>query len=185
MSGLLDIGPLTETVTLVRGEKKNELIVHGITAEGFFYMMQRFPEIRLMMERRANEITPERLMAMAPPTIAFVIGCGLVDPGDDTSTTEWQLFVSEQAKIARKLSVSEQLKFIMAIFKLTFSEGVSPFVDQLAVLMGVSPMASQTTTDGAQDTQSPDTLSASLVGGGMRRRRGAPPPDNSQHGQSS
>lgn len=185
MSGLEDIGPLTETLVLVRGQKEFNLTVHGVTAEGFFYLMQRFPEMRLLMERRIGEITAEHLMEVAAPASAFVIGCGMVDPSDDMSITEWQSAVGTQAKHARRFNVSEQLKILTAIFKVTFSEGLGPFVNQLAVMMGVPPMASQTASSEEPDTPSEGTLSASLVGDAPRKPRGARPPVNSQHGLNS
>jgi hypothetical protein len=172
MSGLQDIGPLTEVVTFVRGQKTSEQVVHGITAEGFFYLMQKFPEVSLLMEKRAGEITPERLMSMAPPTIAFVIGCGVVDVDEKMSDIDWQVAVGEQARHARKFSVSEQLRLISAIFKMTFSEGVSPFVEQLAALVG-DTAGSQGRTGEAPATPSQGTLSASLVVGKMSGPRGA------------
>lgn len=186
MSGLEDIGPLTETLVLVRGQRSHEVVIHGVTAEGFFYLMQRFPEMRLLMERRIGDITAERLMEVAAPAAAFVIGCGMIEPLDDMSVTEWQSAVAVQAKAARKFNVSEQLRILTAVFKVTFSEGVGPFVDQLAVLMGVTPVASQKTAENEeQATTSQDTLSASLVGDVPKGPRGARHRASSQHGLNS
>lgn len=185
MAGLQDIGPLTETLVFVRGQKTIELTVYGITAEGLFYLMQKFPEIRLLMERRVNEITPERMMEMAPESIAHVIACALVDAGD-MDKDEWRAAIVEQAKLARKMNMSDQLRLITTTFKVTFSEGVGPFVEQLAALMGVTPATSPTVAAEEPDMPSPGTLSASLVGAvEMKKPRGVRRQGSSQPGLNS
>ena len=59
-----------------------------------------------------------------------MVGVGAVAPEED----DWLKKVEESAKVAKTLSATEQLSAIVSIFKMTFPEGVGPFVDALRAL---------------------------------------------------
>lgn len=121
MPGLLDIAPLTETVT-VSGVAVE---VYGISATGVALLMQRFPEIRALVSGREIDASPERLFELVPHAIASIIaaGCGL--PGDQAAE-----------RIAGRLPVAEQLELMRAILRLTLPAGIAPFVEGLQELLG-------------------------------------------------
>lgn len=126
MVSLLDVGPLTDTVK-VRGK---DVTTYPITPAGLFYLIRQSEEIRLLLDGRASEIQPDRLMTMGPDNIALVVGVGAVAPEED----DWLKKVEDSAKVAKTLSATEQLSAIVSIFKMTFPEGVGPFVDALRAL---------------------------------------------------
>jgi hypothetical protein len=126
MVSLLDVGPLTDTVK-VRGK---DVTLYPIAPAGLFYLIRQSEEVRLLLDGRASEIQPERLMQMGPDNIAMVVGVGAVAPEEP----DWLSKVEESAKVAKTLSVTEQLSAIVKIFAMTFPEGVGPFVDALRSL---------------------------------------------------
>jgi hypothetical protein len=117
MAGLLDIAPLTESVSV--GGASVE--VFGVSAKGVAVLLSRFPELREMMTGR--EVAPARLMEMGGEAVAAIIAAGCGEPG------------SEYHEIAAgRLSVDVQADFLAKILKLTFPNGIGSFVGKLTAL---------------------------------------------------
>lgn len=155
MTSLQDIGSLSEEITVSRNVT---LQLYGVTTESLFHLMGKFPEIKLLMQRRAAEIKPERIMEMTPRIVSYIIGAGLTDPDiDDHFKT-----IEKNAKLARRLGLADQLKAVNKVFELSFPEGVGPFVEQMQLLTK-SFRVGQPTTEMEPASKSPDELSASLV----------------------
>lgn len=114
MVGLIDTASAVETVTI--GKVKVE--VPGISAHGISILLRRFPELRKMMSRKGADA--ELLMKMGPDIVVAAIAAGLGLPGDE----------AEEAR-ARVLTFGPQLDLIEAILRVTFPDGLLPFVQKL------------------------------------------------------
>jgi hypothetical protein len=128
MSSLLDIGPLTEEVT-VRG---TPVTCYGVSAGGLFYLLNNYPEIRQILEKRVANISVETLLEKAQPAISAVIAIGTTDPDEYVANSKsWKAAVEKGIPRANSLGVSDQLAMVSTIFKLTFPEGTGPFVERI------------------------------------------------------
>lgn len=121
MPSLLDIGDLTEPVT-IRGKV---LQVQGISAEGLFALLKEFPELRKLMTGNADEAVIASLTEKLPESLGMIIAAGTGTPGNE-----------EAGRKARMLAVGEQIQLIHAIWKLTFPRGVKDFIEALEALTG-------------------------------------------------
>ena len=119
MAGLLDIAPAVDTVD-VRGAA---IEVFGVSAKGFTVLLGRFPELRMMMAGREVEV--DRLMEMGGDAVAAIIAAGIGHPGD-----------KDQEAAASRLGVDIQADFLAAIIRLTFPNGLGPFMEKLTALGG-------------------------------------------------
>jgi hypothetical protein len=153
MTNLLDIASLSEEITISKGVT---VTLYGITIESLLKMMSKFPEIKLLMERRASDITPQRIMEMTPKVAAYIIGVGMTDPDTD----DIDKAATTKMKIARRIGLSDQLKIINKIFEITFPDGVGPFVEELQHLTRSFKVETRVEE---QESSSPGGLSASLV----------------------
>jgi hypothetical protein len=117
MTSLLDIAPVSVTVN-VRG---TDLEVKGISAKDVVNLLKRFPEIRKLLVNRT--VTPEALIEFVPDAISAIIAAGTGAGGDKQ--------VEERAAT---LAVAEQAKILGHVLKLTFPEGLGPFVEQMRAL---------------------------------------------------
>lgn len=131
MVGLVDIAPATTTVAGVE--------VFGVSARGIAYLLNRFPQLRMLMA--GGEVSAEDLITMAPDAVSAIIAAGTGTPG-----------VTAAEEAADRLSLDMQADFLTAILRLTMPKGVSPFVEKLTTLgntLGVN------TDVKAQDTTLP------------------------------
>lgn len=117
MVGLIDIAPLTKTVTIC----DVTVNVSGVSARGIAQLLARFPELRALMTGR--EVAIENLLSLGGDVVAAIIAAGTGVPGDTAA---------EQA--ADKLSVDEQADLLVAIIELTMPRGLGPFVEKLSRL---------------------------------------------------
>jgi len=159
----------------------------GIDARSLFHLIQTVPEMTFLMQRRFEELTPERLMEMGPDAVSKVIAMGIVAAQDDSANARlsgeaWKKAIEKEAKIAIRLGFPDQLKLISAILEITFPEGVGPFVVQLNNMAGKFNTATsallQTTGGTEPATKSTEQLSAAFVTDGVKIARGVPPPAN-------
>jgi hypothetical protein len=117
MVGLIDIAPLTTTVTI----RKVPVDVSGVSARGIAQLLARFPELRALVTGR--EVAIENILALGGDVVAAIIAAGTGSPGDEAA---------EQA--ADRLSVDEQADLLVAIIELTMPRGLGPFVEKLSRL---------------------------------------------------
>jgi hypothetical protein len=122
MVGLLDIAPLTQTITV----RDHPIEVAGVSAKGVAQLLLRFPELRALISGR--EVGLDQLLALGGDIIAAVIAAGCGVPGDERAEAA-----------AGRLGLDDQAELLAAIMKLTMPQGIGPFVEKLA-RMGLKPV---------------------------------------------
>ena len=131
MVGLVDIAPITSTVT-VRGQ---DITVTGVSARGIAHLLARFPELRALMTGR--EVALDDLLRLGGDVIAAIIAAGTGASGDvDVETA------------ADNLTLEEQADLLAAIVELTMPRGLGPLVERLSRLglLAGGASATQATT---------------------------------------
>ena len=125
MTSLLDIGPLTEEVSV--GGKT--VTVNGLSPEGFFYLLEKFPAIRSMFGGGVKSVDIGMLQSVGPMCVATVLAIATTDrnlyPGP---LFDWNKAVEEAAKVAVALPAHYQMALFQAALRLTFPEGIGPFI---------------------------------------------------------
>ena len=134
MVGLVDIAPVTSTVT-VRGQ---DITVTGVSARGIAHLLSRFPELRALMTGR--EVALDDLLKLGGDVVCAIIAAGTGSPGDHAAETA-----------ADNLSLEEQADLLGAVVELTMPRGLSPLVEKLSRLglMAGASSATQATTSRA------------------------------------
>lgn len=121
MVGLLDIAPLTKTVTI----RDQPIEVTGVSAKGLAQLLLRFPELRALISGR--EVGLDQLLSLGGDIIAAIIAAGCGQAGD-----------AQAEAAAGRLGLDDQAELLAAIMTLTMPQGLGPFVDRLA-RMGLKP----------------------------------------------
>lgn len=116
MVSLTDIAPARTTVP-VQG---HTIEVNGITAKTIAALLERFPEVKLLM---AGKQSTANLFELAPTAIAAIIAAGTGKPDD-----------LDEEQAAARLPIEDQANLIEAISKLTFPSGFGPFVERIMAL---------------------------------------------------
>lgn len=125
MTSLLDIGPLTEEVE-IRGTK---LSIQGLTAGHLFQLFSEFPDMRKLLEA-GDDSSPQAIMLnLAPDLIARIIAIATGSPGD-----------KEVEAKAKTMGATDQLVILSAVQRLSFQDGLGPFLDRINHLMGSTLM---------------------------------------------
>jgi hypothetical protein len=123
MADLLDIAPSTAVEVVKIGEHRVK--VQGISVDAIASIVARFPGLRALASGDIGGDIILRMIegcgAAAGPIIAA--GCGHL--GDE-----------EYERLGARLLPEYQLKFLRAIFGLTFPNGVGSFVQELTSLIG-------------------------------------------------
>lgn len=130
MVSLMDVGEARETVPI----RNKDVEVTGITAKGLLVLLSRFPEVRKMVASRGQDVSAEDLMTLAPEAIACVIASGCGSPGD-----------KKMEAVAAGLNAGEQLDLLGSILRLTFPQGVLPFVEKLTSMVGMGSLGADGT----------------------------------------
>jgi hypothetical protein len=131
MTSLLDIGPLTEEVSI--GSAK--VTVWGVTPEGFFYMLSKFPSLRSIFDKRGrSELSADAMQSAAPGCIAFALAVSTTDRSRYDSPEAWVAAVEAAAKVAVNLSAHHQMMLFQSALRLTFPDGIGPFVAAMETL---------------------------------------------------
>lgn len=173
MTSLLDIGPLTEEVKI--GDKA--VHIHGVTPEGFFYLLEKFPAIRVMFGKGVKNVDMSMLQAVAPDCVAHALAVATTDRTRYATLTEWQDAVKAAAVVAVNLSAHYQMALFQSALRLTFPEGLGPFIQGVTVLANSINKVSGMTVSGADpDTTSSKRSRSGFVtdSRGMRLGQGAP-----------
>lgn len=136
MTSLLDIGPLTEDVSV--GGKP--VTVYGISPEGFFTLLSTFPELRELANVR--NLSGVDLVRVVPSCISKAIAISTTPRWRFSDAEKWAEEVMQVESVAARLSLHNQLALLNAAIRLTFPEGVGPFVDQINLLTGAVSEAS-------------------------------------------
>ena len=121
MTSIIDVGPLTEEVT-IRGQKAK---VRGISAEAIFQLCAESPELRkLLSERAIDGDIVSGLVAMAGTACAQIVACGIGEYGNDKAVA-W----------AMTLTAGETSSLLKPILALTFPQGLKAFTEELVALV--------------------------------------------------
>lgn len=150
MTSLLDIGPLTEEVE-IRGTK---LDIQGLTAGHLFQLFAEFPDMRKLLE--SGEGDPQTtLLNLAPDLIARIIAIATGASGN-----------KEVEAKAKTMGATDQLAILSAVQRLSFKDGIGPFLDRINQLMGSTlmsdPLATVSLPSAKSSTKSRALSSASL-----------------------
>jgi hypothetical protein len=121
MADLLDIAPSTAVeVVKIDGQRYT---VRGVSVDAIASIVARFPDLKSLATGEGDMI--QRLIAGCGVAIGPIIAAGFGHLGDP-----------QYEQHAARLLPEQQVKFIRAIFGLTFPNGVSSFVTELTSLMG-------------------------------------------------
>jgi hypothetical protein len=162
MVSLLDIGPLTEEVE-IRGTK---ITVQGLTAGHIFQLFSEYPDMRKMFETGTDASPQSVMLQLAPDLIARIISIATGSPGDP----------AVEAK-AKTMGAADQLAIVSAVQRLSFKDGIGPFIEQISSLMGAAmPMptgleekVAQTYSDTVKKSRSQSNASLQTDTPGMLR----------------
>ena len=142
MPGLLDAAPRYRDVevggTTVR--------VSGLSGLGLVELMQRFPEVKMMLAGKDVRLSPERMMTLIPEAGAAVIAGGCGHPGDPAYEQH-----------AATLCFEDQVDLVAAVIELTIPSGIDPFMDKLDRLLGAVGLGDVESVAGGK---APDTKSS-------------------------
>lgn len=165
MTSLLDIGPLSEEV-LVNGKS---VTVRGVTPEGFFYVLAKFPELQAAFSRGGEKsIDMVTLQAVAPRSVAFALAVATTDRTEFDTAAAWQETVEKAAVVAVQLSAHHQMALFQTALRLTFPEGVGPFMKGVEALANSIKQVSGTTADQATTSSRPSRSGFKTDSPGLR-----------------
>lgn len=120
MADLLDIAPSTACEAVwIDGHR---ITVRGVSGPAMASLVARFPELRSLANGIGDNIVP-RLIEFCGQAIGPIIAAGCGHLGEDAYEEH-----------AAQLLPEHQLKFLKAIFWLTFPNGLSSFLAALASL---------------------------------------------------
>jgi len=161
---LMDIGPLTPTVKI----RNRNVSVYGLSALDIFDMLQRYPEVRAVMEQKFKDITPDALWKLGPQVVLRLMAIGLTKKSDFMQTVtspegmveimhskKYEDHLLSMIKQILNLSMGEQIKVLTAVLEATMPDGRDPFVMELNK---IRELFSGTLED-SQETSAPVTTS--------------------------
>lgn len=167
MTSLLDIGPLTEEVT-VNGK---QVSVYSVTPEGFFYLLEKFPALQKLMSSGGLDVA--KLREVAPTSIAYAIAVATTDRSQYKVSANWLVDVQRAADVAINIGAHYQMALFQAVLRMTFPDGIGPFmraVEELA--SSISRVSGQTAP--ATMSSKPSRSGFVTESRGMKLGRGAP-----------
>lgn len=175
MTSLLDIGPLTQEVPI----GKNAVSVRGITPEGFFYLLAKFPILQTIFTTGSKNIDMATLQTAAPDCIASILAVATTDRSEFETLKDWSAAIEKGAKVAFTLSAHHQVSLFQAALDLTFPDGVGPFMKAVEGL-GTSVRRANGQTAPATTSSKRSRSGFSVDSRGMRLGPGAQS-ENSRH----
>jgi hypothetical protein len=122
MADLLDIAPSASVeVVKIDGQRYT---VRGVSVDALAAIVVRFPDLKMLAGGESGDII-QRLIAGCGAAAGPIIAAGFGHLGE-----------AEYERRAASLLPEHQLKFMRAIFGLTFPNGIGSFVQELTSLMG-------------------------------------------------
>ena len=122
MADLLDIAPSTAVAIVTVNERR--IKVRGVSVDTIASIVARFPALKMLFNGEGGDIVP-RLIAGCGAAVGPIIAAGCGHSGEEEYETR-----------AASLLPEQQLKFVRAIFGLTFPNGIGSFVEELSALIG-------------------------------------------------
>ena len=123
MADLLDIAPSTAVeVVKIDGER---YLVRGVSVDAIASIVTRFPDLKSLASGDVGGDIVVRLIAGCGAAAGPIIAAGFGYLGNEKCEQH-----------AARLLPEHQLKFLRAIFGLTFPNGIGPFIQELTSLIG-------------------------------------------------
>jgi hypothetical protein len=123
MADLLDIAPSTAVeVVKIDGLRVN---VRGVSVDAIASIVARFPELKSLVDGGSGNSFLPRLIQGCGAAVGPIIAAGCGHLADETYEQH-----------AASLLPEHQMKFLKAIFGLTFPNGIGSFVETLTSLIG-------------------------------------------------
>lgn len=166
MPSLVDVAKIVERIN-IRGI---DMEVPGASAQALAQLFVRFMELRKFFGGRAQDVTAERIMQLAPELIGAFIAAGFGKVGD-----------KEEEAAAQTLTAGEQVPLVVLIWKVTFPRGYQDFLEALERVVALVPAASgweRATTSAGQSNDASNSATHPPT-------PGATPPESSPDGSSS
>ena len=130
MADLLDIAPSTAVaVVTVDGLRVK---VRGVSVDTIASIVARFPALKSLASGDGGDIV-SRLVAGCGSAVGPIIAAGCGHSGEEEYEQRGAALLPEQ-----------QIKFLRAIFGLTFPNGIGSFVEELSGLIGGASEGAQT-----------------------------------------
>jgi hypothetical protein len=146
MADLLDIAPSTAVeVVKIDGLRVN---VRGVSVDAIASIVARFPELKSLVDGGGSDSFLPRLIQGCGAAVGPIIaaGCG-------------HLADKAYEQHAAKLLPEHQMKFMKAIFGLTFPNGIGSFVEELTSLIGGAGEGAKTVKVRLRKSHSPSSPS--------------------------
>jgi hypothetical protein len=102
----------------------NRYTVRGVSVDAIASIVARFPDLKMLATGEAGDII-QRLIAGCGAAVGPIIAAGFGHLGDE-----------KYEQHAARMLPEYQVKFIKAIFGLTFPNGIGSFVQELTSLIG-------------------------------------------------
>ena len=143
----MDIAPSTAVaVVKIDGARVN---VRGVSVDAIASIVARFPELKALVSGGLGDNIVPRLIEGCGAAVGPIIAAGCGHLADETYEQH-----------AAKLLPEHQIKFIKAIFGLTFPNGLATFVEELTSLIGGTDEGAKTVKIRLRKSPSPSSPSA-------------------------
>jgi hypothetical protein len=147
MADLLDIAPSTAVeVVKIEGLRVN---VRGVSVDAIASIVARFPELKSLVDGGSSDSFLPRLIQGCGAAVGPIIAAGCGHLADEAYEQH-----------AAKLLPEHQMKFLKAIFGLTFPNGIGSFVEELTGLIGGTGEGAKTVKVRLRKSLSPSSPSA-------------------------
>jgi hypothetical protein len=122
MASLLDIGPLTASVT-VRGK---DISLSGIGADTLVQLLNDYPDLRKYMSGLSGDVNATAMLQRAPDIadVILLAGAGLRNNDE------------KAVAIVKSLTIGEKVVMLEPIMAMTFPKGFPAFVEALSRIAG-------------------------------------------------
>ena len=122
MASLLDIVPATSIeVVRINGER---FVVHGLRVPALASIVARFPDLAFLLGGAATGVGTAKIIEQLGAATGPIIAAGIGELGNEKTE-----------KIASDLFAEHQLELVAAIFRVTFPNGFTSFVQKMGTLM--------------------------------------------------
>lgn len=119
MTSIMDIGPLSDSVTL-RGK---DIEVQGIGADALVLLLDKFPDLHKAIGTR-QDLTATDFIKFGPDIVCAVIAVGCGIEVNEASTNK-----------LKTLTIGEQMEVLTPILRMTFPRGFHSFVEALSLVV--------------------------------------------------
>jgi len=119
MADLLDIAP-SLSVEAVRINGGQRITVQKIGFDGIAYLVKHFPDLAMLLASGITANTAAMLVMQMSGAVCPIIAAGCGHPGD-----------KEFEQAAAKYLAEDQLKLLGAILRVTFPNGLIPFMEAM------------------------------------------------------